>query len=371
MSGLRSVVRACRRGASVQAAVEKFVLEQQRRGPRRIVTLIPGDGTGPEATTAVLSVFKALNVPVDFEEVQLCSTSPNVDDSLKQAITSIKRNGVALKGITKTPLGHGTRTSVNVQMRRELGLFADVINCKSIPGLPSRHKNVDIVVIRQNTEGEYSLEEHEVLPGIIESLKVTTREKSLQIAKFAFDYAVSNGRSKVTCVHKANIMKRGDGLFLESCKEVAAQYPKIAFQPMIVDNTSMQLVSKPSQFDVMVTPNLYGSIVASIGAGLVGGPGVVPGQNFGVNYAVFEPGARQIDQSIAGSNRCNPTAMLLASVKMLEYLQLPAHASTIQQAVFSVIQSGTKTLDLGGTATTTQFTTAVISEAGRILSQAQ
>jgi isocitrate dehydrogenase (NAD+) len=286
-----------------------------------------------------------------------------VEGKLAGAISAVKRNGVALKGHLETPLGTGSRLSLNLALRKSLGLFANVVACKTLPGVPARHNDVDLIVIRQNTEGEYSTEEHEILPGVVESLKVTTREKCIEIAKFAFDYAVRNKRNKVTCVHKANIMKRGDGLFLESCKEVSALYPNITYNSLIVDNTSMQLVSKPKQFDVLVTPNLYGNIVENIAAGLVGGPGVIPGIDIGTKYAIFEPGTRSSQVEEAGKNTVNPAAMILSAANMLDHIQLPEHGALLRDAVYKAIASGTKTADIGGRASTTEFTQAVIKAA--------
>ncbi len=212
---------------------------------------------------------------------------------------------MAVKGPYFTPLGN-TKTSVNIQLRRSLDLFANVVHAYNIPGVRTRHENVDIVIIRENTEGEYSGLEHEAVPGVVESLKIITRENSMRIAEYAFQYAVANNRKKVTAVHKANIMKSADGLFLDCCTEVAARYPFIEFETMIVDNTCMQMTSRPQQFDVMLLPNLYGNIVTNIATGLVGGPGLFPGANMGSKGAIFEQGARHSGRSIAGKQIANP-----------------------------------------------------------------
>merc|ERR1712183_965106 len=217
-------------------------------------------------------------------------------------------------------LSAASHLSLNQKLRIKLDLFANVVRCKSTPGIRSRHNDVDVIVIREQTEGEYSSLEHESIPGVIEMIKVVSQKKTERIAKFAFDYAMKKRRKKVTCVHKANIMKLGDGLFFDTCTKVAKMYPKIEFEGMIVDNTCMQLVSKPQQFDVMVLPNLYGSIVDNVGAGLVGGAGVVPGRSFGKEFAIFEPGARHTFAQVAGQNVANPTAMLLAACDMLEHI---------------------------------------------------
>jgi len=248
-------------------------------------------------------------------------------------------------------------------MRQQLDIYASVVLCKSLPGFPTRHSNVDFAIIRENTEGEYSGLEHQSYPGVVESLKVSTRAKAERISRFAFDFALKNNRKKVTCVHKANIMKLGDGLFLNTFRRVAEEYKSsgIEFNDMIVDNTSMQLVAKPSQFDVMVMPNLYGAIVSNIGAALVGGPGIVPGCNIGSEYALFEPGCRHVANDIMGTNRANPAAMILSATMMLRHLGLDPVANQIAAATFDVINSGkVRTADMGGSATTSEFTSAII-----------
>lgn len=226
-------------------------------------------------------------MPVDFEEVHLDSMHENVEN-VDEAITAIKRNGAAIKGNIETREHSRYFRSRNVELRLKLDLFANIIHCKSQPGIPTRHKDIDIVIIRQNTEGEYSCLEHENVKGVVESLKIITREKSEQIARHAFEWAKLNNRKKVTCVHKANIMKVSDGLFLACCTEMAKEYPEIEYDNIIIDNCSMQLVSHPHKFDVLVLPNLYGNILTNIACGLVGGPGILSGKNYGQDYAVFE-----------------------------------------------------------------------------------
>jgi len=278
---------------------------------------------------------------------------------------SLKRNRVGLKGILFTPISTSGHISWNVAMRQQLDIYASVVLCKSLPGVPTRHNNVDFAIIRENTEGEYSGLEHQSYPGVVESLKVSTRMKAERIARFAFDFALKNNRKKVTCVHKANIMKLGDGLFLNTFRQVAEEYQSsgIAFNDMIVDNTSMQLVAKPGQFDVMVMPNLYGAIVSNIGAALVGGPGVVPGCNVGREYALFEPGCRHVAQNLMGTNKANPTAMILSATMMLRHLGLDNLANNIASATFSVINEGkVRTADMAGSATTSEFTAEVIKK---------
>ncbi|KAK1803553.1 hypothetical protein P4O66_020975, partial [Electrophorus voltai] len=332
-----------------------------RYGGRHTVTLIPGDGIGPELLNHVRELFRFSCVPLDFEVVNINSSITSEDD-INNAITAIRRNGVALKGNLETnhtlPPSHKSRNNV---LRTGLDLYANVMRCQSLPGVQTRHKNIDIIIIRENTEGEYSSLEHESVPGVVESLKIITRNNSLRIADYAFQLAREKGRRRVTAVHKANIMKLADGLFLECCREVASGYPDIAFDSMIVDNTTMQLVSKPHQFDVMVMPNLYGNVVSNVCAGLVGGPGLVPGANYGRNYAVFETATRNTGKSIAGRNIANPTAMLLASCLMLDHLKLHDYASMIRNAVFATMnESLLHTPDIGGQGTTSEMVQSVM-----------
>jgi len=243
-----------------------------------------------------------------------------------------------------------------------LDLYAHVVRVKSLCGVNSKHKNLDFVIIREQTEGEYAALEHESIKGVVECLKVVTAEKSRRIAKFAFDYATRHGRSKVTAVHKANIMKLGDGLFLRSCEEISKLYPQIKFEQMIVDNATMQLVSNPKQFDVMVMPNLYGNIISNLGAGLVGGAGLVSGASFSSDAAVFEPGARHTFDEAVGKDVANPTAMLLSTASMLDHLGLHEERDLLRNAINTVLNDGkVRTRDIGGYASTKQFTQAVIN----------
>ncbi|EPQ20197.1 Isocitrate dehydrogenase [NAD] subunit gamma, mitochondrial [Myotis brandtii] len=341
-------------------------------GGRHTVTMIPGDGIGPELMLHVKSVFRHACVPVDFEEVHVSSNADEED--IRNAVMAIRRNRVALKGNIETnhnlPPSYKSRNNI---LRTSLDLYANVIHCKSLPGVVTRHRDIDILIVRENTEGEYSSLEHEVsesqaapvssrvmgkspsVAGVVESLKIITKTKSLRIAEYAFKLAHETGRKKVTAVHKANIMKLGDGLFLQCCKEVAARYPQITFENMIVDNTTMQLVSRPQQFDVMVMPNLYGNIVNNVCAGLVGGPGLVAGANYGHVYAVFETATRNTGKSIANKNIANPTATLLASCMMLDHLKLHSYATTIRKAVLaSMDNENMHTPDIGGQGTTSQ-----------------
>jgi len=258
-----------------------------------------------------------------------------------------------------TRSGHN---SFNVALRQELDIYASVVLIKNIPGYETRHKNVDFAIIRENTEGEYSGLEHQSVEGVVESLKIITRAKSERIAKFAYAFALANNRKKVTCVHKANIMKLADGLFRNTVKKVGEDYPTIENNDMIVDNASMQCVSRPQQFDVMVLPNLYGSILSNIGAGLVGGAGVVPGCNMGREVSLFEPGCRHVGLDIKGKHQANPTALLLSGSMMLRHLGLDDHANRISKAVYDVIADGkVRTRDMGGNSTTEEFTRSILN----------
>jgi len=247
---------------------------------------------------------------------------------------------LTILGILHTPVERSGHQSFNVALRQELDIYASTVLIKNIPGYKTRHDNVDLCIIRENTEGEYSGLEHQSVPGVVESLKIITRAKSERIAKFAFSFALANNRKKVTCIHKANIMKLADGLFRNTFKKVAEDYPSIETNDMIVDNASMQAVSRPQQFDVMVMPNLYGGILSNVGAALVGGPGIVPGCNMGRDVAVFEPGCRHVGLDIKGKDQANPTAMLLSGSMLLRHLGLDEHANRISKAVYDVIGEG-------------------------------
>ncbi|KAF6762297.1 mitochondrial NAD-dependent isocitrate dehydrogenase subunit 1 precursor [Ephemerocybe angulata] len=322
------------------------------------VTLIPGDGIGAEITDSVKEIFNHVNAPIEWEQYDVSGMSSSGEALFKQAMDSLKRNKVGLKGILFTPISQSGHISWNVAMRQQLDIYASVVLCKSLPGFPTRHDN-------RTPEGEYSGLEHQSYPGVVENLKVSTRVKAERIARFAFDFALKNNRKKVTCVHKANIMKLGDGLFLNTFRRVAEDYKSLGIESndMIVDNTSMQLVARPGQFDVMVMPNLYGAIVSNIGAALVGGPGVVPGCNVGREYALFEPGCRHVASDIMGTNTANPTAMILSATMMLRHLGLDSIANNIASATFGVIKEGkVKTADMGGSSTTSDFTSAIIEK---------
>ncbi|XP_057529165.1 isocitrate dehydrogenase [NAD] regulatory subunit 3, mitochondrial-like isoform X2 [Amaranthus tricolor] len=325
-------------------------------GAPRKVTLIPGDGIGPLVTGAVEQIMEAMHAPVFFEKHEVFGNMKKIPE---EVLDSIRKNKICLKGGLATPVGGGV-SSLNMQLRKDLDLYASLVNCVNLKGLPTRHKNVDIVVIRENTEGEYSGLEHEVVPGVVESLKFCSE----RIAKYAFEYAYLNNRKTVTAVHKANIMKLADGLFLESCREVAKKYPGIKYNEIIVDNCCMQLVSKPEQFDVMVTPNLYGNLVANTAAGIAGGTGVMPGGNVGAENAVFEQGASAGNvgsDEIVKEKKANPVALLLSSAMMLRHLQFPSFADRLETAVKRVIAEGKhRTPDLGGDSTTQEVVDAII-----------
>lgn len=327
-----------------------------------MVTMLPGDGIGPEMMGYVKAVFKAGGIPVDFEDIHLDSMHENVEN-VEEAIIAIKRNGAALKGNIETREHSKYFRSRNVELRLKLNLFANIIHCKSQPGIPTRHQDIDLVIIRQNTEGEYSCLEHENVKGVVESLKIITREKSIQIARHAFEWAKLNNRRKVTAVHKANIMKVSDGLFLACCGEVAREYPEIEFDNMIIDNCSMQLVSNPNKFDVLVLPNLYGNILTNIACGLVGGPGILSGKNYGHEYAVFETATRNTGKAVAGKNIANPLAMFNASADLLEYLGLHNYSDILRSAINAVLNSEKlHTPDLGGCASTTDVVDYILHD---------
>jgi isocitrate dehydrogenase (NAD+) len=326
------------------------------------VTLIPGDGIGPELAEATRRVLDASGVEFDWEvvdagEAVMATYGTPLPEHVLESIT---RNKVALKGPITTPVGEGFR-SVNVTLRQALGLYANLRPARSIQGLETRYEDVDLVIVRENTEDLYAGIEHRVGNDAAESIKIITRQASERIARFAFDYAVANGRRKVTAVHKANIMKLSDGLFLEAARTVAAEYEgRVEFEDRIVDNMCMQLVQKPELYDVLVLPNLYGDIVSDLAAGLVGGLGVAPGANIGTEAAVFEP-VHGSAPKYAGLNKANPTALILSGVLMLRHLGYPEVGERVETALREVIAGRTHaTADLGGSAGTSQFADAII-----------
>jgi isocitrate dehydrogenase (NAD+) len=325
------------------------------------VTLIPGDGIGPEIAAAAQEVLEATGLGFEWDEqtageATLASEGNPLPD---RVVDSIRRTKVALKGPITTPVGGGFR-SVNVALRQALTLYANVRPARSIPGVPSRYEGIDLVIVRENTEDLYAGNERMVSEDEAESIKTITRAASERIARYAFEYAVLNHRSTVTAVHKANIMKLTDGLFLESCRRVAAPYEgRIAFQDRIVDNMCMQLVQKPEAYDVLVAPNLYGDIISDLAAGLVGGLGIAPGANIGADAAVFEA-VHGSAPKYAGQDRANPTALILSAALMLRHLGEVDAGARIEEAVRTVIGEGEiRTADLGGTAGTQAYGHAV------------
>ena len=325
------------------------------------VTLIPGDGIGPELAEAAKQVLEATGIGFEWDvqqagEATIASEGTPLPD---RVIESIRANGIAIKGPITTPVGSGFR-SVNVGLRQALELYANVRPARSMKGVETRYDDVDLIIVRENTEDLYAGIEHRVGPDAAESIKIITRAASQRIARYAFEYAVANGRTKVTAVHKANIMKLSDGLFLESCQQVASEYAgRVEFEDRIVDNMCMQLVQKPELYDVLVLPNLYGDIVSDLAAGLVGGLGVAPGANIGENAAVFEP-VHGSAPKYAGQNKANPTALILSGALMLRHLGETAAADAVESAVRTVVAEGqTVTYDLGGSAGTREFGEAV------------
>ncbi|CAI5533086.1 unnamed protein product [Closterium sp. Naga37s-1] len=401
---------AWRRGMASSAAAASSEEE------KRVVTLFPGDGIGPEIAVAVKQVFAAAGVPVEWEEQAIgTSVDPRTNSFVTlESLESVRRNGVGLKGPMTTPIGKGFR-SLNLTLRKELGLFANVRPCKSIPGYRTRYDDVDLVTIRENTEGEYSGLEHTVVKGVVESLKVITRAGSMRVAEYAFKYAREHNRQRVTAIHKANIMKKSDGLFLQCCREVAEQYGDVQYEELIIDNACMMLVREPRDFDVLVMPNLYGDIVSDLAAGLIGGLGLTPSGNIGRDGLALMEAVHGTAPDIAGKahlpclpsprpflppsltwpllltlpsitsptppfpplpqqsslapplsdgtwqNLANPTALLLSAVMMLRHMGLGGHADRIDAAVMATIEAGRfLTRDLGGSSGTSDFTKAVI-----------
>jgi len=329
---------------------------------RHKVTLIPGEGIGPEVAAATRRILEAAGVQIDWEEIAGRSdSSSNQEKTVNQAaVESVRRNRVALKGPMATAIAGGA-PSVNVALRKTLDLYANLRPVKNVPGVKSHFENVDLVLVRENTEDLYSGLEHEVVPGVVESLKIITERASTRIAKFAFEYATSHGRKKIHAIHKANIMKLSDGLFLRSVRAVAAQFPAIEYKDLIVDNACMQIVMDPQQFDMLLLPNLYGDVMSDLAAGLVGGLGVVPSANIGDDCAMFEA-VHGTAPDIAGKGFANPTALLMSSILMLDHLGERTAAERIQKALEKVYREAKHTTrDVGGKAGTEEFADAVIA----------
>jgi isocitrate dehydrogenase (NAD+) len=326
------------------------------------VTLLPGDGIGPEVTAAVVRILNATGVKIEWEEfaVGADAFAKFGEYVPRAAYESIERTRVALKGPVTTPIGGGF-ASINVTLRKKYDLYANFRPIKNLPGIPTRYPGVDLIIVRENTEGEYVGIEHEVVPGVVESLKIITEKSSTRIAKFAFEYARRFKRKKVNAIHKANIMKMSDGLFLRCTREVAKNYPEITYGEHIIDNTCMQLVMNPYQYDVLVMPNLYGDIISDLCAAFVGGLGLVPGANLGESCAIFEA-VHGSAPDIAGKNIANPTALLQSAVLMLHHLKEDEAAEKVQNALeFTYRKKKDKlTRDVGGEAGTSEFADAVI-----------
>ena len=327
------------------------------------ITLIPGDGIGPEVTEAVLRIFTAAGLQIEWDrhDAGVIAFKRFGVSLPAELLASVKRNKVALKGPVTTPIGVGF-TSVNVGLRKALDLFANLRPVKNLAGIDSRFQGVDLIIVRENTEDLYAGLEHEIVPGIVESLKIITEKASTRIARFAFEYARKFGRKRVTAIHKANIMKLSDGLFLDSCRRVSREFIDITYDERIVDAACMHLVMHPEKLDVLLLPNLYGDIVSDLCAGLVGGLGVVPGANLGREAAVFEA-VHGSAPDIADQNLANPTALLLSGLLMLDHIGERQASERIRAALLRVLAAGAvRTRDLGGTASTTEFTDAICRE---------
>lgn len=324
------------------------------------ITLINGDGIGPEISQSVMDIIKASGLEINWD-IQTAGQDVIEKEGKplpNRVLESIKKNKVALKAPVTTPIGKGFR-SVNVQLRKDLDLYANLRPCKNLPNVETKFSDVDIVVVRENTEDLYAGVEEKIDENTAHSIKIITKKASERICRFAFDYAVKNNRKEVCVVTKANIMKLSDGLFLDTYREVAKDYPQIKQREILVDNLCMQLVQNPSQFDVLVLPNLYGDIVSDLCAGLIGGLGVAQGANIGKECAVFEP-VHGSAPDIKGQNKANPTALLLSAIEMLRYINEFDYADKIEKALFKTLSQGFKTADLGGNLSTTDFTDKII-----------
>lgn len=327
------------------------------------ITLIPGDGIGPEIVSSAVRIIEASGADIEWETHILGSEALEKFGTTlpEQTIESVRANGVALKGPLTTPVGKGF-TSVNVGLRKALDLYANVRPIKALPNVPCRYPELDLIIIRENTEDLYAGLEHVVVPGVVESIKIITEKASTRIARYAFEISRALGRKKVTAMHKANIMKLADGLFLDCFYKVAAENPSITADDKIIDNACMQLVMRPEQFDVMVLENLYGDIVSDLCAGLIGGLGLAPGANIGEQGAVFEA-VHGSAPDIAGQGVANPTAILMSGILMLRHIGETDAADRIEKALMEVFAEGSvRTRDLGGTAKTEEFTAAVVGK---------
>ncbi|HLA79311.1 MAG TPA: isocitrate/isopropylmalate dehydrogenase family protein [Vicinamibacteria bacterium] len=327
------------------------------------ITLIPGDGIGPEVVGAGVRVLEATGLSFHWENETAGASALTTEGSAlpERVLASVRKNKLALKGPTGTPVGSGHR-SVNVELRKRLDLYANLRPVATLPGVASRYDNVDLIVVRENTEDLYSGLEHVVVPGVVESIKIITEKASTRIARFAFEYAKAHGRKRISSIHKANIMKLSDGLFLDCCRAVAKGYPEIRYDEIIVDNACMQLVLDPTRFDMLLLENLYGDIVSDLCAGFIGGLGMAPGANIGEDCAVFEA-VHGSAPDIAGKNVANPMAVILSAAMMLDHLGERAAADRVRAAVNAVLREGSKlTRDLGGTAGTIEIAEAIAAK---------
>ncbi|CAG7848684.1 Isocitrate dehydrogenase [NAD] subunit 2, mitochondrial; AltName: Full=Isocitric dehydrogenase; AltName: Full=NAD(+)-specific ICDH; Flags: Precursor [Serendipita indica DSM 11827] len=358
-----ALYQAPRRGYAAASPTAAFAGKKDASG-KYTVTLIPGDGIGPEISQSIKDIYTAAKVPIQWEEVDVTPILVNGKTAIPDAaIQSVKKNTVALKGPLATPIGKG-HVSLNLTLRRTFNLFANVRPCLSIPGFKTAYDNVDTVLIRENTEGEYSGIEHEVVDGVVQSIKLITWDASERVARYAFNYAQSQGRNRVTAVHKANIMKMSDGMFLSACRQVAKDYPNIKYDEDLLDRVCLQIVTNPGPYSdrVMVMPNLYGDILSDMCAGLIGGLGLTPSGNIGRDASIFEA-VHGSAPDIAGKGLANPTALLLSSIMMLRHMNLGDFASKIEKAALATIAEGKSiTGDLGGKASTKEYTAAIISK---------
>jgi isocitrate dehydrogenase (NAD+) len=328
------------------------------------VTLIPGDGIGPEVAEATVRALEATGVSIEWERVEAGARALAEQGQLipDDVFASLEITRVGLKGPTATPIAGGHQ-SINVALRKKLGLYTNFRPVRMLPGLKTRFHDlpIDLAIFRENTEDLYSGLEHEVVPGVVESLKIITRHASMKIARAAFEYARREGRKKATAIHKANIMKLSDGLFLKCCREVASEFADIVYNELIVDNACMQLVMRPETFDLLVLPNLYGDIISDLAAGLVGGLGIVPGANIGDHHAIFEA-VHGTAPDIAGKGLANPTALMQSAVLMLAHLGERDASARLHDSIYRVYAEALHlTGDVGGKASTSEFTDAVIA----------
>jgi len=358
----RSLQASASRHATEAGDGNSFVGRKNSNGDFH-VTLIPGDGIGVEIAESVKDIFSAAKVPIEWEEVDVTPTLVDGKSTLPaESVASIKKNTIALKGPLATPIGKG-HVSMNLTLRRTFGLFANVRPCTSIQGFKTPYDNVNSVLIRENTEGEYSGIEHEIIPGVVQSIKLITYAASERVARYAFEYARSSGRGTVTAVHKAPIMRMSDGMFLNACRAVKDDYPDIKYDEDLLDRVCLRMVTNPDPYStrVMVMPNLYGDILSDLSAGLIGGLGLTPSGNIGSDASIFEA-VHGSAPDIAGQGKANPTALLLSSMMMLRHMGLNDKAAQIEKAILSTIAEGTSiTGDLGGKASTSEFTQAVMA----------